>query len=221
FKIANVSDTSINYNAGLQVGDKIMALNGEKAEMFLEVQDYLLKHKGDSVVATIARGNEITLVPLAIDTTGKIQIMANVSPADFYTITKIDYTVLGAIPAGFNKATTTVGNYLKELKLIFSPKTEAYKSVGSFIAIGKIFPSAWDWRIFWNITAFLSVMLAVLNILPIPALDGGHIMFTLYEIVTKRKPSDKFLEYAQMVGMILLLGLMILAFGNDIFKLFN
>ena len=109
----------------------------------------------------------------------------------------------------------------KELKLIFSPKTEAYKSVGSFITIGKIFPGTWDWHSFWNITAFLSVMLAVLNILPIPALDGGHLVFTIYEMITGRKPSDKFLEYAQTVGMILLLGLMVLAFGNDIFRLFN
>ena len=108
-----------------------------------------------------------------------------------------------------------------ELKLIFSPKTEAYKSVGSFITIGNIFPGSWDWHSFWSITAFLSVMLAVLNILPIPALDGGHLVFTIYEMITGRKPSDKFLEYAQTVGMILLFGLMILAFGNDIFRLFN
>ena len=124
-------------------------------------------------------------------------------------------------PVRFFSFGESVKNYFKELKLIFSPKTEAYKSVGSFITIGNIFPGSWDWHSFWNITAFLSVMLAVLNILPIPALDGGHLMFTLYEMITGRKPSDKFLEYAQMVGMILLMGLMVLAFGNDIFRLFN
>lgn len=221
FVIDVIPDTSINYLSGLQPGDRIMAINGAKAEMVFELQDYLVNHKGDSVVATIARGDEITLIPLVTDTLGRIQVLPKGLLSDFYTITQKEYSIFASVPAGFNKAVTTVSNYLKELKLIFSPKTEAYKSVGSFIAIGKIFPSAWDWQIFWNITAFLSVMLAVLNILPIPALDGGHIMFTLYEMITKRKPSDKFLEYAQMVGMILLLGLMVLAFGNDIFKLFN
>ena len=105
--------------------------------------------------------------------------------------------------------------------LIFSPKTEAYKSVGSFIAIGSIFPTAWNWEAFWNIVALLSVMLAVINLLPIPALDGGHIVFTIYEIITGRKPSDKFMEYAQMAGMIFLLMIMFLAFGNDILRLFR
>lgn len=221
YQVIEIPDTSVNLHSGLQQGDRILALNGQKAEMYQEVMEFLRQHKSDSIVATIARGNEIVLVPMATDAGGNLQLLITISPADFYTITRKSYSMLAAVPAGFNKAVTTVGNYLKELKLIFSPKTEAYKSVGSFISIGKIFPSSWDWLVFWNITAFLSIMLAVLNILPIPALDGGHIMFTLYEIITRRKPSDKFLEYAQMFGMILLLGLMVLAFGNDIFKLFN
>ncbi len=221
FEIAEIPDTSANYGAGLQQGDRILALNGQKAEMIPEVQEFLAKHKSDSVVASVARGNELLLIPLVIDPKGQLQILIKNSLADFYTVTQKNYSLLASVPAGFNKAVKTVDNYLKELKLIFSPKTEAYKSVGSFIAIGKIFPDSWNWQIFWNITAFLSIMLAVINILPIPALDGGHIMFTLYEIITKRKPSDRFLEYAQMFGMILLLGIMVLAFGNDIFKLFN
>jgi regulator of sigma E protease len=189
--------------------------------MFYQVQEVLARHKGDSIVATVARGNEITLVPLVTDTLGRVQVAVNANLEDFYTITQKEYSLFSAIPAGIHKASVTVANYFKELKLIFSPKTEAYKSVGSFITIGKIFPGTWDWHSFWNITAFLSVMLAVLNILPIPALDGGHLVFTIYEMITGRKPSDKFLEYAQTVGMILLLGLMVLAFGNDIFRLFN
>ncbi len=221
FEISQVPDSSINAASGLQVKDRIVAINGENCDMFYQTQQILAKHKGDSIVATVTRGGEIMLLPLATDTLGRIQVVVNANLEDFYTITQKEYTLLSAIPAGINKAVSTVGNYFKELKLIFSPKTEAYKSVGSFITIGNIFPGSWDWHSFWNITAFLSVMLAVLNILPIPALDGGHLVFTLYEMITGRKPSDKFLEYAQMVGMILLMGLMILAFGNDIFRLFN
>ena len=221
FEVSEIPDSSINAASGLMVKDRIVALNGEECSMFYEVQQMLSKFNGDSVVATVARGEEIALVSLATDTTGRIQVVVNANLGDFYNITQSEYSLLGAIPAGWNKAVSTVANYFKELKLIFSPKTEAYKSVGSFITIGKIFPGSWDWHSFWNITAFLSVMLAVLNILPIPALDGGHLVFTIYEMVTGRKPGDKFLEYAQTVGMVLLMALMVLAFGNDIFRLFN
>jgi regulator of sigma E protease len=221
FEVQEVPDSSINAASGLMPKDRVLAINGEDCAMFYQVQEVLARHKGDSIVATVARGNEITLVPLVTDTLGRVQVAVNANLEDFYTITQKEYSLFSAIPAGIHKASVTVANYFKELKLIFSPKTEAYKSVGSFITIGKIFPGTWDWHSFWNITAFLSVMLAVLNILPIPALDGGHLVFTIYEMITGRKPSDKFLEYAQTVGMILLLGLMVLAFGNDIFRLFN
>ena len=221
FEVQEIPDSSINAASGLMPKDRVLAINGEDCAMFYQVQKVLARHKGDSIVATVARGNEITLVPLVTDTLGRVQVAVNANLEDFYTITQKEYSLFSAIPAGIHKASVTVANYFKELKLIFSPKTEAYKSVGSFITIGKIFPGTWDWHSFWNITAFLSVMLAVLNILPIPALDGGHLVFTIYEMITGRKPSDKFLEYAQTVGMILLLGLMVLAFGNDIFRLFN
>ncbi len=221
FEVKEIPDTSLNASSGLMAKDRLLAINGNSCDMFYKAQEVLMGFKGDSIVATVARGNEIVLVPLLTDTLGRLQVSVNSNLEEFYTVTKKEYTLLSAIPAGINKAVATVTNYFKELKLIFSPKTEAYKSVGSFITIGKIFPGTWDWHSFWGITAFLSVMLAVLNILPIPALDGGHLVFTLYEMVTGRKPSDKFLEYAQMVGMVLLLGLMVLAFGNDIFRLFN
>lgn len=221
FEVKEIPDTSLNASSGLMAKDRLLAINGNSCDMFYKAQEVLMGFKGDSIVATVARGNEIVLVPLLTDTLGRLQVLVNSNLEEFYTVTKKEYTLLSAIPAGINKAVTTVTNYFKELKLIFSPKTEAYKSVGSFITIGKIFPGTWDWHSFWGITAFLSVMLAVLNILPIPALDGGHLVFTIYEMVTGRKPSDKFLEYAQMVGMVLLLGLMVLAFGNDIFRLFN
>jgi RIP metalloprotease RseP len=221
FEITEIPDSSINAGAGLMPKDRVIAVNNESTPMLLEVKDYLDANKGDSVVFTIERGDEIVLVPLAVDTLGRIGVAINANPADFYNITERDYSFFEALPAGINKAISTVKGYWQELKLIASPKTEAYKSVGSFIAIGKIFPDSWDWRIFWNITAFLSIMLAVLNLLPIPALDGGHIVFLLYEIITGKKPSDKFLEYAQVFGMIILFGLMILAFGNDIWSLFK
>ncbi|MBQ6574193.1 MAG: RIP metalloprotease RseP [Bacteroidales bacterium] len=221
FEVLALPDSSINASSGLMPKDRLLAINGTDCDMFYEAQEVLSKFKGDSVVATVARGEEIMLLPLATDTMGRLQVNVNANLESFYTVTKKEYSLVSAVPAGINKATTTVKNYFKELKLIFSPKTEAYKSVGSFITIGNIFPGSWDWHSFWSITAFLSVMLAVLNILPIPALDGGHLVFTIYEMITGRKPSDKFLEYAQTVGMILLFGLMILAFGNDIFRLFN
>lgn len=219
--IGSIPDSSINAASGLTAGDKVIALNGCNTEYLFDALEFLSAHKNDSLVATVARGEELLFIPIATDTLGRMQVFPQSNLSDFYTITKKDYSLFAAIPAGFNKALKTVENYWKELKLIFSPKTEAYKSVGSFITIGSIFPATWNWKIFWNLTAFLSIMLAVLNILPIPALDGGHLLFTLYEIITRRKPSDKFLEYAQTVGMLLLFGLMILAFGNDIFRLFN
>ena len=108
---------------------------------------------------------------------------------------------------------------MRQLKLIFNPTTGAYKGVGGFAAIGNLFPPVWDWQTFWQLTAFLSIMLAVLNLLPIPALDGGHVMFTLYEMISGRKPNEKFMEYAQMAGIILLLSLFVFANGNDVYKL--
>jgi len=112
-------------------------------------------------------------------------------------------------------------SYVQQLKAIFNPSTGAYKGVGGFIAIGSIFPSEWNWQAFWSITAFLSLILGFMNLLPIPALDGGHVMFTLFEIITRKKPSDKFLEYAQITGFIILIALLLFANGNDIYKLFR
>mgnify|MGYP001340678236 FL=1 len=108
-----------------------------------------------------------------------------------------------------------MGSYLKQLKLLFSKEVKAYKSLGSFITIGSIFPGTWQWQVFWNLTAFISIILAVMNLLPIPALDGGHVLFVLYEIIFRKKPGDKFLERAQMVGMFILLALVALAMWND------
>jgi len=143
------------------------------------------------------------------------------NPTKYFEFEEKNYNLFQAIPAGFVKTYDGIGNYLKQLKLLFSPEVKAYESVGGFITIGSIFPPTWDWPAFWRLTAFLSIMLAILNLLPIPALDGGHVMFLAYEIISGRKPSDKFMEYAQIAGMVLLFGLLIFANGNDIVKLFN
>ena len=130
-----------------------------------------------------------------------------------------DYNAITAIPAGFKMTFSTIGGYLSDLKMVATPSTGAYKSVGSFIAIGQVFPSSWDWYKFLYLLALLSIMLGVMNLLPIPALDGGHIVFTIYEMLTGHKPNDRFLIAAQIVGMALLMALMVLAFGNDIGRL--
>ena len=128
------------------------------------------------------------------------------STDQIFDLKTIKYGFFQSFPAGIDKGFKTISDYLKQFKLIFSKHTKAYESLGGFITIGNIFPGVWDWQAFWNLTAFLSIILAVMNILPIPALDGGHVMFLLFEVITGRKPSDKFLEYAQIAGMILLLG---------------
>ena len=238
FVVKEVPDTSINASAGLMEGDRILALcipakdstatdtlfaaESGRTLMFSEVRDFTSAHPGSRITATIL-GDKDSLqtlqIPLKVSDEGMIGVAIDGDLSKYYKITEKKYSFLEAIPAGIKRAGQQISNYWKQLKLIFTPKTKAYKSVGSFIAIGQIFPGFWNWHAFWSITAFLSIMLAVLNILPIPALDGGHIMFTLYEMITGRKPSDKFLMAAQTVGMILLIGLMILAFGNDIFRL--
>ena len=141
------------------------------------------------------------------------------TPDKLFDLNTVKYGFFESFPAGIYKGFKTISDYLKQFKLLFSKHTKAYESLGGFITIGNIFPGVWDWQSFWNLTAFLSIILAVMNILPIPALDGGHVMFLLFEVVTGRKPSDKFLEYAQIAGMVLLLSLLIFANGNDILRL--
>jgi regulator of sigma E protease len=167
------------------------------------------------VAVDILRQDDTLHRNMQVDTTGKLGVYLQ-SPE----VQTREYTFAQALPAGFVKTFETVGGYLKDLKLVFTPSTEAYKSVGSFISIGQIFPSVWDWYSFLSILALLSIMLAVMNLLPIPALDGGHIVFTLYEMITGRKPSDRFLLVTQMIGMILIMALMFLAIGNDFARLF-
>lgn len=220
FVVGSLPDDSINRDSGIAVGDEINAVNGEEMFLVHDVQQKLSECKGDTVTVTARRGSVEVEVPLLVDTAGRIQVILDTDMSKYFSFTANTYGVLASIPAGAKKAFLTVKNYVKELGLIFSPKTEAYKSVGSFIAIGRIFPDTWDWFRFWTLTALLSIMLGVLNILPIPALDGGHILFLIIEMITGRKVSEKALEVAETIGIILLIMLMILAFGNDIRSLF-
>ena len=136
----------------------------------------------------------------------------------YYKYETKNYGFFESFPVGIKKTGEKISSYITQFKAIFTPSTGAYKGVGGFKAIYDIFPDFWNWQVFWSITAFLSIMLGVLNLLPIPALDGGHVMFLLYEMISGRKPGDKFMEYAQMVGFFILIALVLFANGNDIFK---
>ena len=207
--------------AGLQKDDKIIGLNGEELVYFDQFVDKVSQYKGQKVTVSVLRNGNKLDIPVNVSEKGKIGVYPLADFDQLFEMKKIDYTLAEALPAGFSKGYKEIGNYLKQFKLIFTPETKAYESVGGFIAIGNIFPAEWDWQVFWSMTALLSIMLAVINILPIPALDGGHVLFLIFEIVSGRKPSDKFLEYAQIVGMVILFSLLIFANGNDIIKLFK
>lgn len=220
FEAADFAPGSSAKSAGMQVKDIIIGINGQKTLFFDEFKTEVQKHKNQTVNVSVLRGVDTVVMAIRISDRGLIGV-APKSPAGYFTFKEYHYNIFQAIPAGTVKAYEKTSDYLKSLKLLFKPEVKAYESVGGFITIGSIFPSVWDWESFWGLTAFLSLMLAVLNILPIPALDGGHVMFLLYEIITGRKPSDKFMEYAQITGMVLLFALLIFANGNDIVKLFR
>ncbi len=203
-------------NSFLQRGDRIVQADGLETLYLQDVQKILRAHPGESVPVTVVRGADSLACALQVDSTGMVGVY--LSGIDYQ---HKSYSGLACIPAGAAMAWENVSGYLKDLRLVATPSTGAYKSVGSFIAIGQIFPSAWDWNQFLVILGMLSIMLAVLNLLPIPGLDGGHMVFCLFEILTGKKPSDKFMIVMQTIGMVLLLGLMLLAFGNDFARLFG
>ena len=202
--------------AGLMSKDQIVGVEGVKAVDAERLMELLGEHRGQSVTIDIIRYGGNIQISVPVNEEGKIGFSV-AQPFEYRTQ---HYSLLQSIPAGARLTIKQLKGYWQQLKLIVKPKTEMYKSLGGFISIGSIFPSQWDWFSFWNTTAFLSIILAVMNIIPIPGLDGGHSLFTLWEMITRRKPSEKFLEIAQYVGLIILLVLLVYANGNDIYRFF-
>ena len=220
FAITGFSEGSAAKASGMEVGDIIIGINDLQIPYYQDFVQNIKAFKGQDITIRAVRNTDTMSFDMPLSEEGVIGVYC-APPGDYYEMGTIDYTFWQAIPAGFSKTFTGISDYWKQLKLIVKPKTKAYESVGGFISIGKIFPDTWIWELFWRLTAFLSIALAVMNILPIPALDGGHILFLLYEIITRRKPSDKFMEIAEYIGLFLVLALILFANGNDVIKLFK
>lgn len=227
FVIGSISESSPNIDRGLMPKDKIVGINNIPIHYFDEVAVVLEKYKGQDAIVSVKRDGLVKELNLKITDEGKLGVSlyhftyGDLEKLNLYNFETKKYSLLQSVPVGLLKSKDKMMSYVKQLKAIFNPDTGAYKGVGGFIAIGSIFPSEWNWQAFWSITAFLSLILGFMNLLPIPALDGGHVMFTLFEIITRRKPSDKFLEYAQIAGFFILIALLLFANGNDIYKLFK
>lgn len=206
--------------AGLQVGDSITQLNGRNIAYLDFKEEMMNRQKADSasheITLTYVRHGQTAQMTLLTDSAFNIGVMPVLQTSRLLPVVEKEYTFFSAIPAGVTLGVNTLKGYVGQMKYLFSK--EGAKQLGGFGAIGSIFPATWDWHQFWYMTAFLSIILAFMNILPIPALDGGHVLFLLYEIIARRKPSDAFMERAQMAGMFLLLILMLWANFNDVLR---
>ena len=222
FVVGAVSEGS--KNTTLQPKDIVLRLNEEPAKYMDQAKTILEKNKNKLIVAGILRNDQEMQVPVQVNADGKLGVqigaldLESLEKLGYYKVSKQEFGFFESFSVGIQKGTDQLVGYGKQLKMIFNPETKAYKQVGGFAAIFNIFPSTWSWEVFWNITALLSIMLGVMNLLPIPALDGGHVIFLLFEIISGKKPSEKFLENAQMVGFVLLISLLLFANGNDIYK---
>lgn len=220
--VLRVSDTAGAYKAGLRKNDVIVGIDSTRFGYFDELTEILETKKNKTVLITVNRSGRDTSFVSKINEDGQIGFnpygtMKQLDSLGWlrYEVTK--YNFLPAFPAGVKMTFSELRDYVTQFKAIINPKTEGYKAVGGFKSMGSIFSPVWDWESFWRLTAMLSVILAFMNMLPIPGLDGGHVMFTLWEMITGRKPSDKFMEYAQIAGFIILIALMLYANGNDWF----
>ena len=222
--VLDIYDTSIAYKNGLRKGDLIVSIDSVNTQ-FRDQFDAAMEQrkKGAAISLIVNRNNNNITIATTLQEDGIVGFGAPNLPEQYdslgiYKYTEKKYGFFAAIPAGIKRAGSELSFYIDQFKKILSPKTGAYKGIGGFKAMGSVFSgNGWDWEHFWTITAFFSIVLAFMNLLPIPALDGGHVLFTLIEMITGRKPSEKFLEYAQVVGMFILLALMLYANGNDWF----
>lgn len=217
------SDADVKYVSGdMQPGDKLIGVNGHYFQFFDQYLEAKKRLKNQNITLTLLRNGKDTVQAVVktddLTRTGLVQK----DPYEVLGSEKTEYSFFSAIPAGINYGVDRLQDYVTGIRLLFTSKEHKVSdNLGSVISIGKTFGGSWDWKRFWMMTALFSIILAFMNILPIPALDGGHALFTIFEIITGRKPSDKFIEYAQMAGMALLLGLMLYAFGLDIWRLFR
>ena len=216
FVIDSIANVAV-AEAGLKKGDRIIGIGEESLPYFNHYADRLTKLAGTTADFKILRGADTLSLALPVNAEGKLGIITE----NFFKLRTEKYNFFEAIPAGARLTAKSIKNYWDQLVLIVKPDTGLYKQVGGFIAIGNIFPSEWDWHQFWSMTAFLSIILAIMNIIPIPGLDGGHMIFTFWEMITGRKVNDKVLEVAQYIGMVLILALVLFANGNDIYRLFK
>ena len=213
--IVGIQKNGIAQKTGLRKGDKILSINGQNFEYYDEYSAYLKAHKNKKLQITINRNGEILSFNPILGDIGLLGVSTkNIDNFEYETK---NYNFFQAIPAGISYGYNTLIDYIHSLRLIFTTSS-GYKAIGGFGSIGSIFPKFWNWQVFWHLTAFLSIMLAFLNILPIPALDGGHVMFILFEMITRKQPSQKVLEYAQIVGFVIFILLLLWANGNDVIR---
>ena len=203
-----------------QKGDTLLMINNQSVQYRYEFEDLKKKLADSIVMVTAKRGNDTVKVKALVSSAGQLGLFLKL-PYDIFTTVHTNYSFTESIPVGTNRCFTTLDNYVQGIKQIFTGKVNPNDSLGSLISIGNTFSAQWDWYKFWTLTAVFSIILAFMNVLPIPALDGGHALFILFEMITGRKPSDKFMEYAQIVGMILMFGLMFYALGLDVWRLFK
>jgi len=215
FVIDEVSAGFPAAKVNLQTGDSIIGINGKSLTIYQDIVKELDASRNTQIDLNYIRKGTAMMTKVQLDETAKLGVRP-FSPAVYLAINHVQYGFFESIPAGVNYCWKTLTSYVKQFKLVFTK--EGSKQLGGFGSIGKMFPKIWDWQVFWSMTALLSVILAFMNFLPIPALDGGYVLFLIYELITRKKPNEKFLEYAQTVGMMLLFGLLIFANGNDIFK---